>query len=470
MALRTYAEVRPWARGIKDKVESGEMPPWFADARHGYFKNDNRLVQGEIDTIARWVDAGAPQGDPSALPELPTFFEGWELGEPDLIATFDEVNVPAEGSDYYPDLSYTLDIPEKRWIRAIEVRPSNRKVTHHSVIFTSRGAAQGGTESGFFDVLAVWSVGTNPHEFPEGMGRWVYPEQEWTINAHYHPSGTPETDRTQVGLYFGEGEMQKEVMAALAGAMAFEIPANASNHKLRATYIIDQDVSVISFFPHMHTRGKNMDLIAHYPNGESQSLINIPKYNFDWQLFYYPQKAVPLPAGTRLDIVAHYDNSAGNPINPDPNVAVGFGTQTNDEMLFNVFEFIADEGVSPKPASDQTRRDALVASLPAGSTFRVELPMGNNPLPTALHLPKDGEGTWYIPMQGNIMVIPAENVTWDGNSYRFDMKLRLGPINSDLVVSGDVATDGAIQGTFEAQGGGFSPFLGFDGTLAGAGN
>ena len=481
MALRSYAEVRPWARGIKDKVERGEMPPWFADARHGFFKNDSRLMQDEIDTIARWVDAGAPQGDPSDLPELPTFFEGWELGEPDLIVTLDEVTVPAEGIDYYPNLSHTLDIPEKRWIRAIEVRPSNRKVTHHSVIFTSPGAAQGGTESGFFDVLAVWSVGTNPHQFPEGMGRWVYPEQRWTINAHYHPSGTVETDRTQIGLYFGEGEMQKEVMAALAGTVAFEIPAGATNHELRASYIIDQDVSVISFFPHMHTRGKDMDLIAHYPNGESQSLINIPKYDFDWQLFYYPQKPVPLPAGTRLDIVAHYDNSANNRINPNPDVAVGFGTQTNDEMMFNVFEFVADVGVSPKPASDETRRDALVSSLPAGSSFSVDLPpnpmlqrmLGSDPLPTALHLPKDGEGTLYIPMRGNLLVLPAENLTWDGNAYRFDTTLRLpgmSGLSADFVVSGEVDADGAIQGTFEAPAGGFSPFQEFVGTLAGAGN
>ena len=249
MALRSYDEVRPWARGIRDKVVSGAMPPWFAVSRPGHFKNDSRLTQDEIDTIARWVDTGARQGDPGDLPEFQTFVEGWGLGEPDLIVTLDEVTVPAEGNDYCPDLSHTLDIPEKRWIRAIEVQPSNRKVTHHSVIFTSAGGAGGGTESGFFDVLAVWSVGTNPHEFPEGMGRWVYPDQRWTINAHYHPSGTVETDRTQIGLYFGEGELQKKVMAALAGTTTFEIPANAANHEVRASYIIDQDVSVISFFP-----------------------------------------------------------------------------------------------------------------------------------------------------------------------------------------------------------------------------
>ena len=471
MSLQTYAEVRPWARGIRDKVVSGEMPPFFSDAQIGYFKNDVRLSQAEIDTITRWVDAGAPQGDPGDLPELPTFTEGWQNGEPDLIVTFPAVDVPATGDDYYPDLSLTLDIPEKRWIRAIEVRPSNRKVTHHQVIFTSAGLLQGAsTESGFFDVLAVWSVGTNPHVYPEGMGRWVYPGQEWTINAHYHPSGTAETDQTLVGLYFGEGEMKKEVMAAIAGSMSFEIPPNTANHEIRASYIIDQDIRVLSFFPHMHVRGRSMDLIANYPNGESQSLINVPEYDFDWQLFYYPEKHVPLPAGTRLDIVANFDNSVGNPDNPDPNKAVGFGLQTTDEMVFNVFEFIADEGISPTPATDETRRDALLASLPTGSAFSVGLPMMGNALPTALHLPKSGEGMWYIPMQGQLLSIPAENLAWDGDSYSFDMKLRLGPIKSDFVVTGAVGDDGAIEGTFEVQGNGISPFQGFEGTLAGADN
>ena len=505
MPLRTYAEVRPWARGIKDAVVSGEMPPWFADARHGFFKNEMRLMQDEIDTIARWVDAGAPQGAPGDLPKLPTFTDGWQLGEPDLIVTLDTVTVPAEcdgstegsgglrssrlnpagqaeggssaggcvGTDYYPDLSHTLDIPEKRWIRAIEVKPSNRAVTHHSVIFTSGGA--GRTRSGFFDVLAVWSVGTNPHEFPEGAGRWVYPEQTWNINAHYHPNGTVQTDNTQIGLYWGEGELQKEVVAVLAGTIGFEIPANASNHEIRSSYIIDQDINVISYFPHMHVRGKDMDLIANYPNGERRSLINVPKYDFDWQLFYYPQQPVALPAGTRLDIVAHYDNSAANPNNPDPNRAVGFGLETVDEMMFNVFEFTVEEGVSPTPATDETRRDALLASLPTGSAFSVQLPFAMplrppSTLPTVLHLPKSGEGTWYIPMRGELLVFPAENITWDGNAYTFDMKLRLGPMSNDFVVSGEVSADGAIQGTFDAPNGGLTPLQAFEGTLAGAEN
>ena len=247
--------------------------------------------------------------------------------------------------------------------------------------------------------------------------------------------------------------------------MAFEIPAHAENHELRSSYIIDQDVSVISYFPHMHWRGRDMKLVANYPNGETQTLISVPDYDFDWQLFYYPDRRIPLPKGTRLDIIAHYDNSAANPDNPDPDHAVTFGLQTTDEMMFTVVEFYVDEGVSPVPASDETRRDALLVSLPAESACRVGLPMGQNTLPTALHLPKDGEGTWYIPMRGNLMVIPAQNITWDGNTYRFDMQLRMGPMSGDFVIEGTVGEDGAIRGTFE--GSGFVPFSAFEGTRAG---
>jgi len=461
MSLQSYDEVRPWARAIKDKVLSGEMPPFFAESNFGFFKNDPRLTIGEKELIENWVDAGAPKGDSSDLPVLPVFTDGWALGEPDHILTLPEVTVPAEGEDYYPDLKLTIDLPEKRWIRAIEVRPSNRAVTHHSVIFTT-GMGEGGG-SGFFDVLAVWSVGTNPHEFPEGMGRWIHPGQELTINAHYHPIGQVETDQTRIALYFGEGDMQKEVTAVLAGSMTFEIPPHAENHELRSSYIIDQDVSVISYFPHMHLRGQNMKLEARYPNGETATLIDVPEYDFDWQLFYYPEQRVSLPKGTRLDITAHYDNSSGNPFNPDPASPVRFGLETTDEMMFTVFEFYADEGVSPTPATAETRVEALLTSLPVGSAYRVGLSMGNNTFPTALHLPENGEGTWYIPMRGNLMVVPAQNITWDGDAYRFDMQFRLGPMGGNFVVEGTVDAEGVIEGTF--TGGGFVPFSNFQGVV-----
>ena len=375
--------------------------------------------------------------------------------------------MPADGPDYYPDVSFVMDdLKEKRWIRAIEVRPGNKEVTHHSVVFTNGAPGQGQSSSGFFDVLVVWSVGTNPHVFPEGVGRWLYPGQKLTVNAHYHPSGEVATDVTRIGLYWGEGELKKELTAVLAGSMTFEIPARAHNHEIRSSYIIDQDSTVISYFPHMHVRGKDMKMIANYPNGETETLIDVPEYDFDWQFFYYPDKTVSLPAGTRLDIVAHYDNSELNPKNPDPNRAITFGTKTNDEMMFTVFEFISDVGVSPTPATDETRRDALVASLPSDSVYTVDLPMMGNALPTALHLPKSGEGTWYIPMRGNLLVLPATNIMWDGDTYTFNMKMRLGPMGGDFVVTGLVES-GAITGDFEGTG--MVPFSSFEGALADGG-
>ena len=469
MALRSYSEVRPWARGIKDKVVSREMPPWFANPEYGSFKNDATLTDDEISTVAAWVDAGAPEGNPADLPTLPEFAAGWAMGEPDYIVELPEVTVPATGPDYYPDLSFVMDnLPEKRWMRAIEVRPGNKNVTHHSVIFTGGNAGQlegrSAEGAGFFNVLAVWSVGTNPHVYPEGVGRWMYPNQTLTVNAHYHPNGTEETDVTRIGLYWGTGELKKELGAVLAGTTTFQIPAHASNHELRASYMIDQDSTVISYFPHMHVRGKDMKFTAHYPNGESEVLIDVPEYDFDWQLFYYPDKEVKLPAGTRLDILAHYDNSELNPDNPDPNKDVKFGTQTNDEMMFTVFEFIADEGVAPIPSSDERRRDLLVASLPTDSTYNIDLQMMGRAIPSALHLPKTGEGTWYIVMQGNLLLLPAENLTWNGSSYTFDMQMYLGPLESEFVVKGALDGNG-ISGKFESDG--MVPFSEFEGQLTG---
>lgn len=460
MALRTYEEARPWARSIKNVLLTGQMPPWFADPAHGKFANDARLSETEIATVVRWVDEGAPKGDPAHLPELPEFRAGWQLGEPDYIIELPEVNVPADGPDYFPDLNVTIDIPEDRWVRAVEVSPSNRAVAHHVVLFTSAG---GRGRSGFFDVLAVWAVGTPPTVYSDGMGRWIRNGQRLTTNMHYHPNGTAATDQTRVGLYFGTGELRKEITAALAGNMTFEIPPRAKNHEVTATWIVDQDISIVSYFPHMHLRGKDMKLTATYPGGRTETLLSVPAYEFDWQLFYYPEEMKALPRGTRVDIVAHYDNSVENPSNPDPDRAVTFGLQSTDEMMFGMFEFIADEGVSPKPVSNQTRIEALLSTLPSDSVYEVALKMGRRTVPTALHLPREGQGTWYIPARRQLMTVSANNVIWDGNAYRFDIQMRLGPIGGVFAVSGQVTEDGLISGEFEAAGTGMVPFSSFEG-------
>jgi hypothetical protein len=448
MELLTYEQARPWAKAIKEKVLLRQMPPWFADPKYGTFSNDPSLSAKEIDTIARWVDAGAQRGDPKDMPKPPKFTEGWQMGEPDLIVELPEVQIPATGPDYFPTPSIPLNISEDHWIRAVEIRPSNREVTHHSAIFsTAAGAALGG--SGFFDVVAVWAVGTPPTVYPEGMGRWIRKGQTLRTNLHYHPNGKPQVDRTRIGFYFGKGELKKEVVAALAGTFNVFIPPQEPNYELRATYVVDQDIQMVSLFPHMHLRGKDMKMTATFPGGREETLLNVPAYNFDWQLFYYPKTNITLPKGTRIDLVAHYDNSAANKKNPDPTRQVNFGEASTAEMMFGMFEFTAVDGVSPKALDIRPKMETLLASFPPGTAYFIDIPRPNQTLPTVLYLPKSGQGSWFVPTGSIINVSTITDTKWNGDAFEFSSILRLGTGPGPFKVTGNLTADGSVKGSLE---------------------
>lgn len=455
MSLRSFDEVRPWAKSIRHKVSTRQMPPWFADPAHGTFSNDARLSQPEIDTIVKWVDAGAPRGNPADEPALPALPEGWQLGEPDYIITLPKIDVPAEGKDIFPTPNITIDIPEDRWIRALEIRPSNREVTHHSVLFLA--GANVGT-SGFIDVLGVWAVGTNATVYPDGVGRWIRKGQQLRTNLHYHPNGKPASDQTRVGLYFGKGDITKEVASAVAGDLAFRIPAGAKNHEMRALFPIDQDINVVSYFPHMHFRGKDMTLTALLPDGRKQTLLSVPGYDFNWQLYYYPKTPVALPRGTIVEAVAHYDNSADNPNNPDPTRDVTFGEQSNDEMMFGVFDFTPKDGVSPVPSTIDTRMDVLASALGAGAYQTTVTIL--RPIPAILHIPRTGEGAFYLG-QGRFQInrVPIPRITWNGDTFEFRMDARFGS-NAAFTfdVKGSVSPDGTMRATVTPVGVEKAPF------------
>jgi hypothetical protein len=444
----TYEEARPWAKAIKEKVLLKQMPPWFADQKFGTFTNDPSLSAKEVETITRWVDAGAPRGDAKDLPKPPQFTDGWQLGEPDMIVELPEVQIPATGPDYFPTPNIALNLTEDHWIRAVEIRPSNREVTHHTAIFsTAAGAALGG--SGFFDILAVWAVGTPPVIYPEGMGRWIRKGQMLRTNLHYHPNGKPQVDRTRVGLYFGKGELKKEVVAALAGTFNLFIPPQDPNYEVRAVYVATQDINMVSLFPHMHLRGKDMTMTATYPGGRQETLLNVPAYSFDWQLFYYPKKDIALPKGTRIDVVAHYDNSGANKRNPDPTKTVGFGESSTSEMMFGMFEFTAADGVSPQAASIRSQMETLLASFPSGSAYLIDVPRANQPpVPSVLHVPQSGEGSWFVPTLGIVNVSPIRDLKWNGKAFDFSAALRLGTGPGPFHVTGTV-DDGSIHGSLE---------------------
>jgi len=295
------------------------------------------------------------------------------------------------------------------------------------------------------------------------MGRWVRRGQMLRTNLHYHPNGTPQIDRTRVGLYFGKGEMKKEVAAALAGNVTFSIPPNAPNFELRSVYMVDQDINVVSFFPHMHLRGKDMKMTATFPDGRQQMLLNVPAYDFNWQLFYYPKNTVPLPRGTRVDLVAHYDNSAANKHNPDPSKAVTFGEASTSEMMFGMFEFTADVGVSPKPSTERARMEALAASLPADSSFLIELPFGPQRPAAVLHVPRTGEGAFYTQTMGVILPQPVAKLQWEGNTFQFNTLLRMmNPASGFYTVTGTVGDDGIVHGTLQRLGNNNSPQPSFE--------
>ena len=464
MALRTFDEVRPWARSIKQKVSTRQMPPWFADPAHGSFSNDARLSDREIDTIVKWVDAGAPRGNAAEEPKVPAFTEGWQLGEPDYILTLPTVNIPAEGDDYFPTPNITINIPEDRWIRALEIRPSNREVTHHSVLFLA-GANAG--QSGFIDVLGVWAVGTPPTVYPDGVGRWIRKGQQLRTNLHYHPNGKAQIDETRVGLYFGKGELKKEVASAVAGDISFRIPAGAKNHEIRALFPIDQDINVVSYFPHMHLRGKDMTLTAMMPDGRKQTLLSVPAYDFNWQLYYYPTTPVALPKGTIVEAVAHYDNSAENKHNPDPTRDVTFGEQSTDEMFFGVFDFTPKEGVSPVPSTVDKRIDVLAGTLGEGA-YKTTVSI-LKPIPAVLHIPRTGEGAFYLG-QGRFQInrVPIKTITWNGDAFAFRMDAQFGP-NAKFTfdVKGTVSADGTMKAEVTPVGVEKAPFSRtFEGTRA----
>ena len=467
MSLHTYDEVRPWAKSIREKVVKREMPPWFADPAHGVFQNDASLSEKEIAIIAKWVDQGAKRGDVKDMPAFPEFTDGWQMGEPDFIIELPEVTVPATGPDYFPDLSFTANVPEDEWVNAVEIRPSNREVAHHVVIFMVGGMGGSGM-GGNFGVLGVWAVGSSPNVYPEGMGRRIKPGQRFMTNMHYHPNGTEATDRTRIGLYFGEGEMQKEIEATLAGSFTFSIPPGVANHSEVSSWYVENDIKIVSLFPHMHLRGKDMAFTAVYPDGRRETLLSVPNYDFDWQLYYYPEEPISLPAGSKIELAAHYDNSAGNPNNPDPTATVGFGTSTTDEMMFGLFEYYYDEGVKPKELTDADRMAQIASRLPEGEAYAVDFKFGSMAVPSVLHLPREGDGEWLVSFGGQQLAIPVRNVVWVGDHFEFMLTLRFGNIGGDFSVAGSVNDEGAIAGKLSSEDDSMMLMTDFEGTLAGS--
>jgi mono/diheme cytochrome c family protein len=354
MSLTTFDAARPWAKSIKQRVVSRAMPPWGADPAHGTFKNDPRLTEKEIETIVAWVDAGAPKGDDKDLPAAPKFADGWTIGKPDAIFTMDEeFTIPADGAVPYKYFKAPTGLTEDKWIQAIEIHPGARAQVHHVIAFTQPAGSvpKPGGELGPTNI-----GGITPNKpglvFEPGVARLLRGNSDIVMQIHYTTNGTEAKDRTTIGVIYAKQPPTKMVAGGMAINPRFVIPAGDGNAEVRATTPLNRDTLVTAFTPHMHVRGKDMTYIAHYPDGTDETLLSVPKYDFNWQITYELAKPKLLPKGTRLEVIAHYDNSTGNKFNPDPTKDVRWGDQTWEEMMIGFFSTVQPPAVAaatPQP-------------------------------------------------------------------------------------------------------------------------
>ncbi len=344
MSLVKYDEARPWAKSIRTRVAARTMPPWGADPAHGVFKNDPRLTDKEIATILAWVDGGAPKGNDADMPALPQMADGWTIGTPDAVFEMtDAFQIPATGEIDYQYLRIPTNLKEDKWIAAIEIKPQARANVHHVIAYT-QPAGQRINQAG---VLGPGNIGgVTPNKpgvvFDAGVGRLLSANSDIILQMHYTTNGQAASDKTVVGVRYLK---EPPSMVARGGAIiqpAFVIPAGAANHEVKGSRVLQQDTIITSLTPHMHVRGKDMTYTATYPDGRTETLLSVPKWDFNWQITYQLKEAKRLPKGTRIDVVAHYDNSAQNKFNPDPTKDVRWGDQTWEEMMIGFWGTIGE--------------------------------------------------------------------------------------------------------------------------------
>ena len=354
MSLMSYDEVRPWARAIKARVVAREMPPWSADPAHGTFKNDPRLAQKDIDTITAWVDAGAPKGNDRDMPAAPKYAEGWTIGTPDAVFTMTEpFHVPADGTIPYQYIRIPTNLTEDKWIQAIEFRPGDRRVVHH-IIASAQPA--GGNARDERTPGRTGLGGITPNKpgvvFEPGVARLLRANSEIILQRHYTTIGEATADRTSVAVIYAKQPPTKVFAGGNVLNVRFEIPPNTANHPVTASRTFTEDTTLVAMMPHMHVRGKSMRYDVTYPDGRKETLLNVPKYDFNWQHTYDLAEPKVLPKGTKLDITATFDNSTNNIYNPDPNATVRWGDQTWEEMMIGFYSTLVP-ATAAKPTTQQ---------------------------------------------------------------------------------------------------------------------
>jgi hypothetical protein len=369
MSLISYQESRPWARSIKDRVASRQMPPWHIDPSVGvqHFKNDMSLTQDQIDTIVKWVDGGALQGDPKDMPapkplQTDNQWQGVRdgFGEPDLVVKSSEYTMPAKHQDVWYRPTSDIPLTEPRWVKMVEIRPSNlkaRKIIHHSIAYiilnpdnveaVNTGTATGGFggPAGVDDLvnrrpqLMEWAIGKGYDLFREGTGKLMMPGEKISWDQHIHAVGEEITGGSEIGVWFypkGQEPKKRSYLIGFTGvdrSKGLDIAPNSISHTEGFT-VLKENTLITNFQPHFHLRGKAMQVEAILPNGNREIISYVGNFNFNWMTNYiYTDDASPVfPKGTVIHVTAYYDNTKANKNNPDPDQWVGYGDRTVDEM------------------------------------------------------------------------------------------------------------------------------------------
>lgn len=355
MPFLDYAGVKPWAGAIGKAVSSRQMPPWFADPSVGHFANDRSLSNQDIQTILAWIDAGAPAGDATDAPAPVHWIDGWAAGRPDIVFEMPtSFNVPGSGVVPYQYVIIPTHFEQDTWVRVAEVRAGDRAHTHHIVVsmrepgskwlrgapagvpFTLDSYLSGGGVPGEF--LAGYGPGAMPELLAPGKAKLIKAGSDLIFQLHYTTNGQPGCDRSRIGLILSRQKPEQRVVMLAAANIRFLIPPNDPDYQVDARVMLHKSATLISLLPHMHLRGKSFEFRAVFPDGRSETLLRVPHYSYNWQLSYYLAKPLTLPAGTIIECTAHFDNSAANPLNPDPSKPVRFGPQSWDEMMIGYFE------------------------------------------------------------------------------------------------------------------------------------
>ena len=378
MSLLTFEEARPWARSIKSQVLAKAMPPWYADPAIGRFRNARTLTQRDTDTLVAWADAGAPRGSANDAPLPVRFPDGWEI-EPDIIVDVPPFDIPAHGIIEWTTVTMPSGFTRDTWVTSIEIRPAARSVAHHICFgvrahregvayYTSvaneiprdaNGAAlprgRGSAQSSGLGFDACYLPGAGALDLRRSNSAKLIPaNSDFVVQVHYTTTGTPVTDRPTIGMTVAREEPTRLFVTYAAApttgtsADRFRIPAHAPNYESAFEATVMHDAELVWMLPHMHLRGKDMKWTVRYPDGREEVVLYNDRFDYNWQIGYEPAEPIRLPAGSRLYIVGHHDNSAGNRFNPDPNTDVYYGDQAWEEMMSPWFGLVVEKDTDPQ--------------------------------------------------------------------------------------------------------------------------